>query len=64
MEKLKWKRARVLSRYFQNIEKQIIRCVDNTGRLQKTTEYCRRARECIKESLITCLDDWEYWCAA
>jgi len=62
IEKLKYKRARVFSRYFQSIEKQIIRCIDNTGRLQKTTECCERARECIKGSLIIYLDSWEYWC--
>ena len=44
--------------------KQISRCADNTRRLQKTTECCRRVRECIKESLITYLDSWEYWCVA
>ena len=33
--------------------KQINRCVDNTRRLWKIIEYCRRAREYIKESLIT-----------
>jgi len=27
--------------------------MDNTRRLWKTTEYCRRARECEKGSLIT-----------
>ena len=30
MEKLKWKRARVLSRYFQSMRKQISRCAYNT----------------------------------
>ena len=33
IEKLKWKRARVFSKYFQSMEKQIIRYIDNTGRL-------------------------------
>ena len=33
-------------------------------RLWKTTECCRRARECIKRSLIIYPDSWEYWCVA
>ena len=44
--------------------KWISRCADDTRRLQKTTEYCRRARECIKGSLIIYSDSWEYWHAA
>ena len=35
------------------MEKQISRYVDNTKRLQKTTECCERERECIKESYMT-----------
>jgi len=42
----------MLSKYFQSIGKWISRCVDNTRRLWKTTEFCKRARECIKESLM------------
>ena len=60
MEKLKQKKAKVLSRYFQSMEKQISGCVDDTKRLQKTTECCRKARECIKESFVTYPDGWEY----
>jgi len=37
MEKPKWKRAGVLSKYFQSAGKQISRYVDDTRRLQKTT---------------------------
>ena len=33
MKKPKQKRAKVFSKYFQSIEKQISRCVDNTKRL-------------------------------
>jgi len=61
MEKPKWKRARVFSRYFQSIGKYISKCVDDTRRLQKTTEYCGRARKCVKGSLIIYSDGWEYW---
>jgi len=32
--------------------KQISGCADDTRRLWKTTECCKRARNCIKESLI------------
>ena len=64
IEKLKWKRVRVFSRCFQSIEKQISRYADNTRKLWKTTVCCRKARECIKESLITYSDSWEYWCIA
>ena len=42
------------------MEKQISGCVDDTKRLQKTTECCRKARECIKESFVTYPDGWEY----
>ena len=38
--------------------------MDNTKRLEKTTECCEREREYIKESLITYLDGYEYWCIA
>ena len=44
-----------------SMEKWIIRCTDDTGRLWKTTKYCKRAKECIK---VICLDSWEYWYAA
>jgi len=40
--------------------KQIIRCADNTERLQKTTECCEKARNYIKENLIIYIDSWEY----
>jgi len=40
------------------MEKQIGRCADDARRLQKTTECCKKARECIKESLITYSDGW------
>jgi len=53
MDKLKWKRNRVLSRYFQSVGKQMCRYTDDTKRLWKTTECCERARECIKVSLMT-----------
>ena len=42
---LNWKSAKVLSRYFQSIGKQICKYTDDTSRLQKTTEYCRKVRE-------------------
>ena len=39
--------------YFQQgIEKWISRCADDTKRLWKITEYCRRVRKCKKKSLI------------
>jgi len=43
----------VFSRYFQSIGKWISGCVDNTRRLQKTTEYCGRVREYVKGGLKT-----------
>jgi len=48
----------VLSKYFWSTEKWISRCTDNTRRLWKTTESCRRARKCIEVSLITYPDSW------
>ena len=60
MEKPKQKRARVLSKHFQTMKKQVSGCVDNTRRLWKITKCCKRARECIKVSLITYPDGWEY----
>ena len=51
----------MLNRYFQSIGKQISRCVNDIIRLQKTTEYCGRVRECRKVSLITYLNSWKYW---
>ena len=38
--------------------------MDNTKRLQKTGECCRRVREYIKESLMIYPDSWEYWYVA
>ena len=60
IEKPKWKSTRVLSKYFQTIRKWVSRYVDNTRRLWKITEWCRKAREYIKVSLIIYLDGWEY----
>jgi len=37
---------------FVTIEKQIYKYVDNTRRLEKMTECCRRTRKCVKVSLI------------
>ena len=54
----------ILSSNFWSVGKWISRCADDTRRLWKTKECCRRARECIKESLITYSDSWKYWCAA
>ena len=61
IKKLKWKRVRVLSRYFWSVENQINKYVDNTRKLQKTTECCKKVKEYIKESLMTYPDSWEYW---
>ena len=54
----------MLSKYFQSMGKQMCRYVDNTKRLQKTTECYGRAREYGKVSLIIYPDSWEYQCAA
>ena len=42
------------------MRKWIYRCADNTRRLWKTTEYCRRTRKYRKVKLIIYSDSWEY----
>jgi len=42
------------------VGKQINGYVDDTRRLWKTTDYCRRARKYVKESLIIYSDGWEH----
>jgi len=56
--------TRVFSRYFQSIGKWISGCVNNTRRLQKTTEYYGRAKKYVKGSLMIYSDSWEYLYAA
>ena len=51
----------MFSRYFQSIGKWICGYVNNTRRLQKTTEYYGRVKEYVKGSLMTYSDGWEYW---
>jgi len=46
----------MLNKYFWNTEKQMSGCTDDARRLWKPTECC------VKASLITYPDSWEYWC--